>query len=86
MVTRLVLFFGGLLLVILGILRLAREHLRPGRVLATVLGAAIVAAAGYLFIRVVAPRPTFKEYERRVAAWQCMYLCIHCGNRFCQDT
>jgi len=85
MATRLLLFMGGLALVIWGSIRLAAEHLRPGRILATVLGAVVLAIVMFAFIRFVSPKASFKEYERRLTAWQCMFLCVRCGNRFCQD-
>ncbi len=79
------LFFGGFALVILGIFRLASEHLKAGQVIATLFGGVLVAAVIFVLVRASAPKPTFKEYENRVVAWECMYLCIQCGNRFCQD-
>jgi len=85
MATRLLLFMGGLSLVIWGSVRLAAEHLRPGRILATVLRAVVLAIVLFAVIRFASRMATYKEYERRVAAWKCMFLCVRCGNRFCQD-
>jgi hypothetical protein len=85
MLARVVLFLGGLVLVILACLRLVAAYPRTGRILTTVIGGLVTAAVLYLLARVVAPRPTFREYESRVIAWEHMFLCIECGNRFCQD-
>jgi len=85
MVTGILMMLAGLALIVAGVLRLAAKHLMMGQIVTTVLGSLVVAAVGYAFFRVGAPKPTFKQYEDRLAAWNCMFLCVKCGNRFAQD-
>ncbi len=85
MAGRILLFACGLVLLILGVVRLAAANLQPGRIITTLLGALVLAAVMFMFLRVVAPKPTFEEYEKRLVAWGGMFLCIQCGNRFGQD-
>ena len=79
------LMLGGLAAVVVGIVRLAAKHLATGRVVTTILGSLVLAAAGYAIVRIGAPKATFKQYDERLATWSCTYLCLKCGNRFAQD-
>ena len=83
--TGIVMLLAGLVLVSIGLLRLSTEHMNRVQIFATVLGALVIAAIGYATIRVGAPKATYKEYENRVVAWECTFLCLKCGNRFAQD-
>ena len=85
MLTGILMMLAGLALVVAGVLRLAAKHLAMGRIVTTVLGSLVVAAVGYAIYRVGAPKPTFKQYADRLTAWNCMFLCVKCGNRFAQD-
>ena len=85
MLTGILMMLAGLALIVAGVLRLGAKHLPMGRIVTTVLGSLVLAAVGYAFFRVGAPKPTFKQYEDRLSAWNCTYLCVKCGNRFAQD-
>ena len=85
MLTGILMMLAGLALIVAGVLRLGAKHLPMGRIVTTVLGSLVLAAVGYAFFRVGAPKPTFKQYADRLAAWNCTYLCVKCGNRFAQD-
>lgn len=76
---------AGLGLIVAGVLRIVAKHLTTGQIVTTVLASLVVAAVGYAMFRVGAPKPTFKQYADRLAAWNCTFLCVKCGNRFAQD-
>ena len=85
MLTGILLILAGLAATVAGVLRLVTIHLTMGQIVVTALGSLVVAAVGYSVFRVGAPKPTFRQYADRVAAWNCMFLCVKCGNRFAQD-
>lgn len=83
--TGILMMLASLALIGAGVLRLAAKHLTIGQIVSTVLGSLVVAALGYAILRASLPKPTFKQYADRLAAWNCMFLCVKCGNRFAQD-
>ena len=83
--TGVVMMLVSLALIGAGILRLAARHPTTGQIVTTVLGSLVVAALGYAILRASLPKPTFTEYADRLTAWNCMFLCVKCGNRFAQD-
>ena len=85
MLIGILMMLASLALIVAGVLRLVAKHLTTGRIVTTVLGSLVVAAVGYVILRAGAPKPTFKQYADRVTAWNCMFLCVKCGNRFSQD-
>jgi hypothetical protein len=85
MLAGIVTMLAGVALIVAGVLRIVAKHLTTWQTVTTALGSLVVAAVGYAMFRVGAPKPTFKQYADRLTAWNCMHLCVQCGNRFAQD-
>ncbi len=80
-----IMLLGGLVMVILAGLRIARYHLGIKQIFVIVAGGLAISVVGYAIGRIGYPRATYRQYEERLAAWQRSDRCMQCGHHFAAD-